>query len=260
MKMTDSESLMRLQKFLARAGVASRRACEQIILDGRVAVNGEIVSQLGTKVNPEKDRVSVDGVQVSLKNEAVVLMLNKPEGYLTAMSDDRGRPCVSQLVPVQDYPGLFPIGRLDYDTTGLLLFTTDGELGNTLLHPSFHVNKEYHALVKGKPTEHALLQLREGVQLDDGITAPANVLIMKHLGGNSVLSITIHEGKKRQVKRMCEAVGHPVIRLHRAKFGPLDLGGLAKGSYRILSEEELIHLRNAVGKTANAAEETASGK
>lgn len=245
MKMTNSESPIRLQKYLARAGVASRRACEQLILDGRVAVNGQVITELGTKVQSGIDSVTVDDSLVLLEYSTVILMLNKPKGYLTAMSDDRGRHCVSELVPVQDYPGLFPIGRLDFDTTGLLLFTTDGELGNALLHPSFHVDKEYHALVQGVPTDYALKQLRQGVKLEDGITAPANVSIMKRLGSNTVLSITIHEGKKRQVKRMCKTVGYPVLQLHRAKFGPLDLGDLTEGRYRVLTEAEIASLRNA---------------
>ena len=237
---------MRLQKFLARGGVASRRASEKLILTGRVLVNGQVVTELGTKVNPHEDEVFVDGKKVAVKRDDVVLMLYKPAGYLTSMKDDRGRPCVAQLVPVDAYPGLFPVGRLDFDTTGLLLFTTDGELGNALLHPSFHVDKQYHALVQGHPSKEALATLRKGVRLEDGITAPARVSVLKQQKTSTLLSLTIHEGKKRQVKRMCEAVGHPVIRLHRAQFGPLCLEGLAEGSYRLLSDEEVAKLKSSI--------------
>ncbi len=237
---------MRLQKFLARGGVASRRASEKLILTGRVLVNGQVVTELGTKVNPYEDEVFVDGKKVAVKRDDVVLMLYKPAGYLTSMKDDRGRPCVAQLVPVDAYPGLFPVGRLDFDTTGLLLFTTDGELGNALLHPSFHVDKQYHALVQGHPSKEALATLRKGVRLEDGITAPARVSVLKQQKTSTLLSLTIHEGKKRQVKRMCEAVGHPVIRLHRAQFGPLSLEGLAEGSYRLLSDEEVAKLKSSI--------------
>lgn len=277
MRMTDAamqDGKMRLQKFLARAGVASRRACEAIIVSGRVQVNGAIVTELGTKVDPTADEVLVDGEEVTLPQQSVVLMLNKPAGYLTAMKDDRGRPCVAELVPVDRYPGLYPVGRLDFDTTGLLLFTTDGELGNQLLHPSFHVDKTYEALVEGAVTEGELQSLREGVMLADGITAPAQVTLRSRTqakaavlqalaAGNlsrkarqalkarvSLLSITIHEGRKRQVKRMCAAVGHEVVRLHRSSFGPLGLDGLAEGSFRILEDAEVSALLEAAGPKA----------
>lgn len=237
---------VRLQKFLARAGVASRRASEQLIVQGRVAVNGSVVTELGTKVNPDTDIVTVDGDTVALSEDQCVLMLHKPAGYLTAMKEDRGRRCVAQLVPTQQYPGLFPVGRLDFDTTGLLLFTTDGELGNALLHPSFHVDKEYHAWVEGRPNKSALLALRNGVKLQDGMTAPAQVSLVKQDANKTLLSITIHEGRKRQVKRMCAAVGHPVVTLHRSKFGPLELGNLPVGKYRILNPDEVQALKASI--------------
>lgn len=237
---------VRLQKFLARAGVASRRASEQLIVQGRVAVNGSVVTELGTKVNPDTDIVTVDGDTVTLSEDQCVLMLHKPAGYLTAMKEDRGRRCVAQLVPTQQYPGLFPVGRLDFDTTGLLLFTTDGELGNALLHPSFHVDKEYHAWVEGRPNKSALLALRNGVKLQDGMTAPAQVSLVKQDANKTLLSITIHEGRKRQVKRMCAAVGHPVVTLHRSKFGPLELENLPVGKYRILNPDEVQALKASI--------------
>lgn len=241
-----TNEVVRLQKFLARAGVASRRASEQLIVQGRVAVNGSVVTELGTKVNPDTDIVTVDGDTVTLSEDQCVLMLHKPAGYLTAMKEDRGRRCVAQLVPTQQYPGLFPVGRLDFDTTGLLLFTTDGELGNALLHPSFHVDKEYHAWVEGRPNKSALLALRNGVKLQDGMTAPAQVSLVKQDANKTLLSITIHEGRKRQVKRMCAAVGHPVVTLHRSKFGPLELGNLPVGKYRILNPDEVQVLKASI--------------
>lgn len=244
MKMTNEA--VRLQKFLARAGVASRRASEQLIVQGRVAVNGSVVTELGTKVNPDTDIVTVDGDTVTLSKDQCVLMLHKPAGYLTAMKEDRGRRCVAQLVPTQQYPGLFPVGRLDFDTTGLLLFTTDGELGNALLHPSFHVDKEYRAWVEGRPNKSALIALRNGVKLQDGMTAPAQVSLVKQDANRTLLSITIHEGRKRQVKRMCAAVGHPVVTLHRSKFGPLELGNLPVGKYRILNPDEVRALKASI--------------
>lgn len=241
----DQEKQVRLQKFLARAGVASRRASERYIVEGRVAVNGEVATELGTKVRPDIDTVSVDGVPICQAAQATTLMLNKPAGYLTSMKDPQGRHCVAELVPTDRYPGLYPLGRLDYDTTGLLLFSTDGELGNAVLHPSHHVDKTYRALVKGAPDKKALSQLRAGVELEDGRTQPAKVDVVGRKGKNTYLDLTIHEGKKRQVKRMCEAVGYPVIRLHRSSFGPLELGDLPMGSYRVLDACEVDALRRA---------------
>ena len=245
MQENEQVGQVRLQKFLARAGVASRRACEKIIEAGRVSVNGCVVTELGTKVDPSVDEVSLDGALVCQPNQAVTLMLNKPAGFLTSMKDPQGRPCVAELVPCDEIPGLYPLGRLDYDTTGLLLFSTDGELGNAVLHPSRHVEKTYHALVKGVPNEKALGRLRHGVELEDGMTQPAAVSLIRRKGGNAFVEITIHEGRKRQVKRMLEAVGHPVLRLHRESFGPLELGSLPEGKYRVLSSQEVTALERA---------------
>lgn len=245
MQEAEQEGQVRLQKFLARAGVASRRASEKLIEAGRISVNGQVVTELGTKVDPEADEVRLDGAPVRKAAEAVTLMLNKPAGYLTSMKDPQGRPCVAQLVPLDEFPALYPLGRLDYDTTGLLLFSTDGELGNAVLHPSHHVDKTYRALVKGKPSEAALDRLRSGVVLDDGPTQPAEVRLAGRKGKNAYVEIIIHEGRKRQVKRMCEAIGHPVLQLHRASFGPLELGDLSEGKYRVLSEQEVAALERA---------------
>ena len=245
--MSDNETAdqMRLQKFLARAGVASRRSSEKIILAGRITVNGEVVTELGTKVRPSIDEVCLDGALVRLAQDSVTLMLNKPAGYLTSMKDPHGRPCVSELVPTDEYPGLYPVGRLDCDTTGLLLFSTDGELGNAVLHPSRHVWKTYRALVKGMPGEKAIACLQNGVELEDGLTQPAKVRVAARKGKNALVDLTIHEGKKRQVKRMCEAVGHPVLKLHRSSFGPLELGSLRTGEYRLLEPQEVSALQRA---------------
>ena len=252
---------MRLQRFLARAGVASRRGSERLMTAGRVRVNGEVVSELGSKVDPERDVVTVDGAVCRLAESPSYLMLYKPAGYLTTMSDPHGRPTVAELVPVDERPGLFPVGRLDLDTTGLLLFTTDGALGQALLHPSRHVEKHYVALVSGTPDERDLERLRAGVMLEDGPAAPARADLVSpddplyatvaprgagRTGAgepNAVVGLTIHEGRKHQVKKMMQAVGHKVVRLHRDSFGPLVLGGVAEGSWRELTSEEVGSLR-----------------
>ena len=258
---------MRLQRFLARAGVASRRGSERLMTAGRVRVNGAVVTELGSKVDPERDVVSVDGVVCSIDERPFSAMLYKPAGYVTTMSDPQGRPTVAELVPTDEHPGLFPVGRLDQDTTGLLLFTTDGNLGQALLHPSRHVEKHYVALVAGTPSEHDLERLRRGVMLDDGPAAPAraeligpddplfSVVAPRGAGRrgsgepNAVVGLTIHEGRKHQVKKMMLAVGHRVLALHRDAFGPLRLGGVAEGSWRALTEGELAALDQTCQET-----------
>ena len=234
---------MRLQKFLARAGVASRRGSEDLMTAGRVSVNGHVVTELGSKVDPKTDIVCVDGVEVHLADGSVYLMLHKPAGYLTTMSDPHGRPCVAELVPCDRYPGLFPVGRLDMDTTGLLVFTTDGDLGQKLLHPKHHVPKTYEALIDGVPTEKQLDVLRNGIELDDGPCQPAVVEVIEVFEGRALVKITIREGRKRQVKRMFSAIHHPVLKLHRGVFGPLVLGDLEEGMWRMLDEAEVARLK-----------------
>lgn len=256
--MTEGEKIypMRLQRFLARAGVASRRGSERLMSAGRVRVNGEVVTELGSKVDPLVDVVSVDGRVCTIAESPTHLMLYKPMGYLTTMSDPMGRPCVAELVPTDEHPGLFPVGRLDSDTTGLLLFTTNGDLGQELLHPSHHVDKHYVALVSGTPSAHDLERLRRGVQLEDGVASPAGAellgdadalfsVVAPHGTGrtgagepNAVVGITIHEGRKHQVKKMMQAVGHKVLRLHRDAFGPLVLSGVDEGEWRPLDLRE----------------------
>lgn len=239
---------LRLQKFLARAGVASRRGSEDLMTAGRVTVNGQVVTELGAKVNPKVDVVAVDGTVVDVFDSGpVYLALNKPVGYITTMSDPHGRPTVAELIDGSRYPGLFPVGRLDQDTSGLLLFTTDGEMSHRILHPRWKVYKTYIVEVDGRPRDAALEELRTGVALDDGMTSPAMVRVLEYRDSSAVLEMQIREGRKRQVRRMCLAVHHPVLTLRRTVFGPVELGDLAEGSVRDLSADEVRALRAAVG-------------
>lgn len=252
----SSEPPQRLQRYLARCGVASRRACEQLIADGRVAVNGVVVRQQGTTVVSGIDTVTLDGAVVAPPSSLVVLAMNKPKGVLTTMDDPQGRPIVATLVPNDRYPGLFPVGRLDGDTSGLLLFTNDGQLGNSLIHPRRHVEKCYLALVEGAPTEEQLHALRNGIELEDGLTLPAQVRVLslsqarktcERLGwsmskGQRVLELVITEGRNRQVRRMAAAIGHPVVQLHRSRLGSLELGDLPPGQWRLLADAEVAQL------------------
>lgn len=248
---------MRLQKFLARAGVASRRGSEDLMTQGRVTVNGKVAVELGTKVDPSCDVVEVDGRPVTLSDGSTYLVLNKPANVLTTMDDPQGRPTVVPYVPTGRFPGLFPVGRLDRDTTGVLLFMTDGDLAARLLHPSTHVMKVYHARVDGEVGRWELDALRDGIELDDGPTAPAICRVLDEGEGADVcdgpfrdretlLEVSIHEGRKRQVKRMLSAVGHPVLRLNRVSFGGITAEGLALGSWRLLTADEVARLRESV--------------
>ena len=230
----------RLQKVLARVGFGSRRVCEDLIAEERVTVNGE-VAELGRRVDVDRDEVAVDGVPVGVKPGLVYYLLNKPRGVVTTASDPQGRPTVVELVP--DEPRVFPVGRLDADTEGLLVLTNDGGLAHRLTHPSFGVEKEYVAEVEGRPSAGAVRTLRDGVQLDDGPTAPAKVA----LEPPSVLRIAIHEGRNRQVRRMCDAVGHPVKRLVRIRVGPLLDRTLKPGAWRELTTDEVRALERATG-------------
>jgi len=254
---------IRLQKYLARAGAASRRGSEDLMTAGRVTVNGQVVRELGFKVTPGVDQVSVDDVPVLYGQAPSYLMLHKPAGYLTTMDDPQGRPTVRELIPVNEIPGLFPVGRLDYDTTGLLLFMTDGELAHRLLHPSRHVPKRYRVLADGEVSESAADLLRQGVELHDGMTKPAEVEIgevrPKQLTPREQLRLsedktfsayqtevtcTITEGRKRQIKRMFSYIDHPVLELARIAFGSLELGDLPVGDWRHLTEDEITQLRD----------------
>ncbi|MGC8787206.1 MAG: pseudouridine synthase [Anaerolineae bacterium] len=235
----------RLHKVLARAGVASRRKCEELIVAGRVRVNGEVVSTLGSKVDPERDRIEVDGKSIILPHKHVYLMLNKPAGYVCTAYDPQGRPTIMDLIP-QD-KRLYPVGRLDMDSEGLVLLTDDGDLTHRLTHPSHEHEKEYYVLVEGHPEPQILQRLREGIALDDGFTWPADVTVLGRDSGGTWLRFVIHEGRKRQLRRMCRAVGYPVRRLIRVRIGPLRLGNLPSGQYRPLTEEECTLLKQTAG-------------
>jgi 23S rRNA pseudouridine2605 synthase len=228
----------RLQKVLSRAGFGSRRACEELIAAGRVTVNGR-TAHLGRRVEAEVDAVAVDGIPVSVRSGLVYYLLNKPRGVVTTARDPQGRRTVVELVPLE--PRVFPVGRLDADSEGLLLVTNDGELTHRLTHPSFGVEKQYLAEVEGTPSPAAVRRLREGVDLEDGRTAPAKVAAVSP----SALRITIHEGRNRQVRRMCAAVGHPVTRLVRTRIGPLAERSLRPGEWRPLTLAEVRALNEA---------------
>jgi 23S rRNA pseudouridine2605 synthase len=228
----------RLQKVLSRVGLASRRAAEELIAHGRVTVNGE-TAELGRRVDVTADRVELDGTPIPVAPGLVHLLLNKPRGVVTTAEDPQGRPTVVSLVP--DEPRVYPVGRLDQDTEGLLILTNDGELTHRLTHPSFGVDKEYLAHIEGSPSRGTLRRLREGVELEDGPTAPAEASLV----GPGILRLVIHEGRNRQVRRMCEAVGHPVLRLVRTRIGPLTDRRLKPGAHRALTVDEVLALERA---------------
>ncbi|AGB40591.1 pseudouridine synthase family protein [Halobacteroides halobius DSM 5150] len=234
----------RLQKIMAQAGVASRRKSEEIIKEGRVEVNGEVVTQLGAKVDPSQDKIKVDGEELELE-KAVYILLNKPKDVITTVDDPQGRKTVVDMIDVKQR--IYPVGRLDYDTEGLLLLTNDGDVTYALTHPSHQVGKKYIATVEGTPSENALERLEAGVELADGLTAPAQADLVVEMGTQSILSLEVHEGRKHQVKRMCEKVGHPVKELKRIKVGPLNLDEeLKPGEYRHLTAEEVAKLQEIV--------------
>jgi 23S rRNA pseudouridine2605 synthase len=235
----------RLHRTLARAGVGSRRKCEELIAAGRVKVNGKTVSTLGSKVNPGQDRIEVDGQLIALPREHIYVMLNKPAGYVSTVRDPQGRPTVMDLVSMQER--VYPVGRLDVDSEGLLLLTDDGELTHRLTHPSYEHEKEYHVWVEGKPKARTLQRLREGIELEDGFTWPAEVTVLRQEAGGTWLRFVIHEGRRRQLRRMCQAVGHRVLRLMRVRLGPVRLGDLPPGSHRPLTEDERDGIREAAG-------------
>lgn len=241
--MTQQEG-ERLARFLAHAGVASRRHAEELIAAGRVSVNGTVVTTQGTRIDPGNDIITVDGAPVSASSHIVYIMLHKPAGYLTTASDPQGRPVVLDLLP-DDVRRLrvYPVGRLDLDTSGLLLLTNDGEFALRVAHPRYAQEKVYHALVQGNPTDEMLEQLRRGIEFaeDDGRvhrSAPARVERLRLARGNCWLSLAIHEGRKRQVRRMLAAVGHRVLELRRVSIGPISLGDLPIGQWRYLLESE----------------------
>jgi len=228
----------RLQKVLAQAGLGSRRTCEDLIAAGRVEVDGQ-TARLGRRVDVDHDRVTVDGVPIAVRPGLVYYLVNKPTGVVSTASDPQGRVTLTSMVPAE--PRVYPVGRLDADSEGLILLTNDGELTNRLTHPSFGVEKEYLVIVDGTPKPGTVRRLRNGVQLEDGMTAPARVSAV----GDGTLRITIHEGRKRQVRRMGEAVGHPVRRLVRTRIGPLRIGSLRPGEWRELTAHEVRAVERA---------------
>jgi 23S rRNA pseudouridine2605 synthase len=240
----------RLSRFLAHAGIASRRHVEELIAAGRVQVNGVTVTGQGTRIRPEHDVVVVDGKPVQALPKHVYILLHKPARYVSTVHDPQGRPTVLELLPAELRElRVYPVGRLDIDTSGLLLMTNDGDFTQRLTHPRYSMEKHYQALVQGHPSAIALERLRKGVTIteDNGrghTTAPARVHLLKQTGTDSWLTLTIHEGRKRQVRRMLSAVGHPVLELIRVGVGPLELGDLPVGRWRYLSDEEVKALQN----------------
>lgn len=228
---------MRLQKFLARCGVCSRRKAEEHIAAGRVTVDGQVVTEMGVSVG-EENKVTFNGRLLTLEEEFEYYLLNKPAGYITTLSDPQGRPTVTSLLKGVK-TRIFPVGRLDLDTEGALLLTNDGGLAQRIQHPSLHTKKCYEALVKGRPTAAALRQLERGVELEGKMTAPAKVHLVKQRENSAIVELTLHEGRKRQVKKMCAHIGHPVILLKRTAYGRLTLAGLKKGAWRRLNSIDL---------------------
>ncbi len=232
----------RLQKIISHAGIASRRRAEQLIVEGRVTVNNEVITTLGSKADPDTDRIEVDGTVLKLKGPKVYILLNKPSGYITTMKDEFNRPIVTDLVQIKGMR-LFPVGRLDYDTEGVLLLTNDGDFTNNLLHPGNQITKKYLVKVRGVPDERALGRLAHGIRLEDGKTHPAKSRFIRKATENTWIELTITEGKNKLVKRMCQAVGHPVMKLKRIEFAGLSVGKLKTGEYRKLSEREVERLK-----------------
>lgn len=244
--------LERLQKILSAAGVASRRASEALIVDGRVTINGTVVTTLGTKADPASDEIRVDGRRIGPVPVHRYILLNKPRGYVTTRHDPQQRPTVMDLMKgIREY--LYPVGRLDYDSEGLLLLTNDGELAARLMHPRHEVERVYHARVRGRPDRHALDRLSAGVTLDGRRTAPARVRLLERpdsIGADqATIEMALHEGRHRQVRRMLEAIGHPVVRLRRVRIGPIEDPDIPPGHWRELTDREVRKLRKGVGLT-----------
>ncbi|MDY7033559.1 MAG: pseudouridine synthase [Thermodesulfobacteriota bacterium] len=236
----------RLQKTIARAGLASRREAESFIRDGMVTVNGVVITELGTQVDPHKDRINVRGKPITHIESRVYIMLNKPRGYITTLKDPYGRPIVTDLIKGVKQR-IFPVGRLDYNTEGLLLLTNDGELTQRLLHPSNKVLKTYIFTIDGTLSSGEVKQLQSGVELSDGVTSPAQLNFIQKKRGKSLWKIGIYEGRKRQIRRMFEKIERPICRLKRIGFGPLELGELKTGRYRFLTTQEVRVLRRLSG-------------
>jgi 23S rRNA pseudouridine2605 synthase len=251
--------LERLQKIISAAGITSRRASEALIINGQVAVNGIVVTELGSKADPIKDTITVDGKALKISAQRLYILLNKPPGYITALKDSQDRPLVTDLL--KDVPErVYPVGRLDYNTEGLLLLTNDGEWANCLMHPRNEIEKEYHVRVRGKVIDQQMKRMAEGVVLEDGKTAPAVVNLVKSGEQNDWISVAIHEGRNRQVRRMCEAVSLSVVRLKRIRYGSLMLGTLRAGQFRYLTDAEVRQLAGEPAKISSAVKSDGSDK
>lgn len=229
---------IRLQKYLAQCGLASRRRAEQLIVDGLISVDGKVVTEMGVSITPGVNLVRFAGKQVEAKEKLVYYLLNKPKGYVTTLSDPQGRPIVTSLIK-EARTRLFPVGRLDLDTEGALILTNDGPLAQRIQHPSNETNKTYEALIKGVPSKEKISLLENGIQLEGKVTSPAAIAILGLKGQNCLVKITIHEGRKRQIKKMFGLIGHPVLHLKRTAYGKLILGSLPVGSYRQLNPADL---------------------
>ncbi|PRR81082.1 pseudouridine synthase [Clostridium vincentii] len=233
----------RLQKYMASCGIASRRKCEEIILLGKVKVNGIVINELGTKVNPDLDKVEYNDNIILPEGNKVYIMLNKPEGYITSVKDEKGRETVMDIVKVKER--IYPIGRLDYDSSGLLILTNDGDIYNKIIHPRVEIDKKYIAIVEGEFKKEELAEFENGIDIGAGyITAPAKIKLVRYDFDESTVELIIHEGKNRQIRKMCQAVNHEVITLKRTSIGDLKLGQLKKGEYRNLTAEELNYISN----------------
>jgi 23S rRNA pseudouridine2605 synthase len=228
----------RLQKILAKAGIASRRKAEELIKEGKVRVDGKVVTEMGTKVDPDAQDIECDGIHVAAREKKIYILLHKPAGFLSTVHDPQGRPIVTDLLP-QVKERVYPVGRLDLDTEGALLLSNDGELAQKILHPSHEVNKTYVAKVKGKPNTKKLAALSRGITLEGRKTWPADIEVLQTEPQATTIKIIIHEGRKRQVRKMFDAVNHPVLQLKRTAYGQLELGDLRPGKYRFLSPEDI---------------------
>ena len=232
----------RLQKYMASCGVASRRKCEEIILEGKVKVNGVLVTELGIKVNPLDDIIEYNGKIITKEEKKVYIMLNKPEGYISSVKDEKGRATILDIVKVEER--VYPIGRLDYDSSGLLLLTNDGEIYNKIIHPREELTKKYIAVVKGEVTNKDIEAFKKGIDIGGYITAPAELRIISYDRDISTIEVGIHEGKNRQIRKMCAAINHEVFSLKRISIGELKLGYLKRGEWRELKQEEVQYIIN----------------
>lgn len=231
----------RLQKYMAACGIASRRKCEEIILQARVKVNGKIVNELGVKIDEEKDLVTLDDKLIKKEKNKVYIALNKPKGYVSTVRDERGRKTILDLVDVTER--IYPIGRLDYDTSGLILLTNDGDIYNKIIHPKQEKNKIYIALIKGIPTENDIKKFEIGINIEGYVTAPAKFKIIKKFKDYCEVEIIIHEGRNRQIRKMCDFINHQVLELKRIQIGDIKLGNLPLGKWRYLSTKEVENIK-----------------